>query len=113
MSRVKKPISKKCTRRDCKDLTKEAREIAHRDFWAMGDYNDQNAYLLTLISSKEKQVTKMKKEGVTSRPKSKTRCYKVNGIEVCKEVFSVSKGRLGRLFQLVLTRRRISANDFS
>ena len=33
----------KCTRKDCKDLTKEAREISHRDFWAMGDYNDQNA----------------------------------------------------------------------
>lgn len=43
----------------------------------------------------------MKKEGVTSRPKSKTRCYKVNDKEVCKEVFksifSVSNGRLGRL----------------
>ena len=90
-----------CKHKNCKDLSEEARKSAHTAFWAMGNYDDQNAYILTLISSQEKKVAKLRKEGVTSKPKSKSRYYRINDIDVCKEVFkstfSISNGRLGRL----------------
>lgn len=78
-----------CKNKNCKDLTKEERDSAHRSFWAMGNLDDQNAYLLTLIKSKEKKVRK--------------RCYRINEVDMCKEVFktvfSISNGRLSRLLQ--------------
>ena len=90
-----------CKHKQCKELTEEARQSAHKAFWAMGDYNDQNAYLLTLVSSTDKKSAKVKKEGVQSKPKSKTRNYTINKLAVCKEVFkstfSISNGRVGRL----------------
>ena len=90
-----------CKNKNCKELSEGERRSAFRDFWAMGDLDDQNAHLLTLINSMEKKVSKTPKTGVKSRPKSKMRCYTINGIDVCKEVFKstfhVSNGRLSRV----------------
>lgn len=92
-----------CKNKDCKDLTEETRRSAHRNFWAMGDLNDQNAHLLTLISSKDKKIAKIPKTGVRSKPKSKIRSYTISNIDVCKEIFkstfNISNGRLGRLLK--------------
>ena len=67
----------------------------------IGDYDRQNAFLLTLVKTVDKATTKCPKKGVKSKPRSKTRQYTINGIDVCKEVFkavfSISNGRLGRL----------------
>ena len=78
----KKILEKKCTHmtckckyKQCKDLTEEVRQSAHNAFWAMGDYNEQNAYLLTLVTGTDKQTAKVQKLGVRSKPKSKMRKY--------------------------------------
>ena len=62
------------------------------------NYN-QNAYLLRLVKSTEKNTSKLKKEGgVQSKPKSKTRMYTINELSEKKALnqFSISKGRFGR-----------------
>ena len=76
----------KCKYKQCKDLTEEARQSAHNTFWAMGDYNEQNAYLLTLVTGTDKRTAKVQKLGVRSKPKSKMRKYTNNRISVCRGV---------------------------
>ena len=98
-----KNIDCTCKHKQCHTLSIADRSRAHAEFLAMGVYDDQNAFLLTQISSYEKKTAKIPKEGVKSQPKSKTRVYHVKDTEVCKEIFKavygVSNGRLGRLLK--------------
>ena len=92
-----------CKFKNCATLSEEVRRDCHDKFWAIGDYNAQNAYLLTLVNSVEKKRVVLQKEGVTSEPKTKMRVYTVKGVSLWKEVFkttfNTSNGRLGRLLQ--------------
>ena len=92
-----------CKCKNCAMLSEEARRGCHDKFWAIGDYNAQNAYLLTLVNRVEKKRIVLQKEGVTSEPKTKMRVYTVKGVSLWKEVFkttfNTSNGRLGRLLQ--------------
>lgn len=49
--------------------------------WAIDDYNDQNAFLMTRIESLEKITSKTSKEGVNNRSKTNPRVFCVNRIE--------------------------------
>ena len=62
-----------CKCKNCAMLSEEARRDCHDKFWAIGDYNAQNAYLLTLVNRVEKKRIVLQKEGVTSKPKTKMR----------------------------------------
>ena len=79
------------------------KEREHSKFWKLGNLDDQNAYLLNHIESVEKQTSKQQKRGVTSKPKNKSRKYKICDLTVCKEmlkaVYCVSNGRIGRILQ--------------
>ena len=57
-----KNITCNCKYKKCGELTIEARQTAHAKFWTMGDYNNQNAFLLTQIRSVKKEVLKHQKK---------------------------------------------------
>ena len=50
-----------CRYKDCQKLSEDARNKAHRDFWMIGDYDRQNAVLLTLVKTVDKTTTKCPK----------------------------------------------------
>ena len=56
--------------------------------WATGDYNDQNAFLMTSIESLEK-ITPKTSKGVNNRSKTNPRVFCVNRIEEL-EVFKLA-----------------------
>lgn len=67
----------------------------------IGDLDKQNLYLLNIIETVVKGSNKAQKPNTTSKPKNKSRKYKICEVDVCKELFkavySVSNGRLGRI----------------
>ena len=81
----------------------DARKNEFRKFWALGDINEQNAYLLLQIKSFDKKVKKAPKDGVQNKAKTKSRNYIICNLAVCKEVFKafydISSGRLGRILK--------------
>ena len=74
-----------CRYKDCQKLSEDARNKAHRDFWMIGDYDRQNAVLLTLVKTVDKATTKCPKKAVKSKPRSRTRQCTINGIDVCRK----------------------------
>ena len=74
-----------CRYKDCPKLSEDARNKADRDFWMIGDYDRQNAFLLTLVKTVDKATTKCPKKAVISKPRSKTRQNTINGIDVCRK----------------------------
>ena len=75
----------------------DARKNEFRKFWALGDINEQNAYLLLQIKSFDKKVKKAPKDGVQNKAKTKSRNYII--IQVFKAVYDISSGRLGRILK--------------
>ena len=52
-----------------KDVTQEMRTMVHGKFWEIADHDQQNAFLLTQIKSKNKEVSKQPK-GAKTKPNS-------------------------------------------
>ena len=75
------------------------------DFWGLGDYDAQNYNLLQSIQLLPKKSQKIRNadEKTKPHPKNYTRCYKLNGVVVCKNVFEktfgISSGRISRLLK--------------
>lgn len=95
-----------------KDNTQEMKAIVYWEFWEIADHDEQNAFLLTQIDSKNKEVSKQPKEGAKSKPDSLIRIYHIESLvvfkEVCKDVYNVSNGRLGRLLYLLLIKTQMN-----
>ena len=68
-------------------------------------FDDQNIVITQNVRLVPKKVSKSAKLGVTSRPKSVSRKYLINGNVVCKELFlttyAITNGRLQRLLEKV------------
>ena len=75
-----------CRFKHCKELSDDARKNEFQKFWALGDINEQNAFLLLQIKSLDKKV-KAPKDGVQSKTKTKSRNYTICNLAVCKELF--------------------------
>ena len=93
-----------CKFKYCKELLDDPRKNEFRKFWALGDINEQNAYLLLQIKSFNKKVRKTPKDGVQSKLKAKSRNYTISNLAVCKEVFKgfhdITNDQLGRILKL-------------
>ena len=68
-------------------------------------FDDQNVAIAQNVQLLEKKVTKVAKQGVTSKPKTVSRKYFLNGKVVCKELFlstyAIANGRLQQVTEKV------------
>lgn len=81
-----------------KDNMQGMRAIVYWEFWEIADHDEQNAFLLTQIDSKNKEVSKQPKEGAKSKSDSLIRIYHIESLvvfkEVCKDLYNISNGRV-------------------
>ena len=97
---------KPCKFTNCANVSEEERKQIFTHFYKSGmTFDEQNVVLVQNIQIKEKKVTKVVKQGVTSRAKSVTQKYLINKKVVCKELFlatyAVTNGRLQRVLEKV------------
>lgn len=99
----------KC-RYSCSELTIEAREDLHSEFWKTGNWDVQTNYLMQNICT-----TTVTRQVSTSTPSRRqySRSFKLNNIRVCQRTFTSTLGISASRIHYALKKKKSSNSSFA